>query len=40
MYRDKGNIVIEEDEECYGEELELIDKKSPSRKVPYSDVIN
>jgi hypothetical protein len=39
MYYDKGIIVVEEDEEVYGEGLEIIDKKYISKKVPYSDVI-
>ena len=38
MYKDRGVIVIEEDEQVYGEESELIDKKIPRKKVPYSDV--
>ncbi len=38
MYRDKVNTVVEEDEQVYGENLELVDKKNPRKRVTYSDV--
>jgi len=40
MYQEKGNRVIEEDEQIYGEESQIIDKKIPNKKVPYSDVFD
>ena len=40
MYRDQGNIVVEEDEQVYGENLELVDKKNMPKTVPYSDVFD
>jgi len=40
MYRDKGVIVVEEDEQVYGEEFDIVDKKSPNKKVPYSDIFS
>ena len=40
MYRDQGNIVVEEDEQVYGENLELVDKKNTPKTVPYSDAFD
>lgn len=40
MYRENGKIVMEEDEQIYGEESQIIDKKIPNKKVPYSDVFD
>ena len=39
MYKERGNIVVEEDEQIYGENSEIIDKKIPRKTVPYSDVL-
>ena len=40
MYMDRGTVVVEEDEQVYGEHLDTIDKKMRKVNVPYYDVFS
>jgi len=40
MYGEKPDSVVKEDEEIYGDNFEIIDKKTPIKRVYYSDIFD
>ena len=40
MYREERKVVVEEDEEITGYDHQVINKKSPRKTVPYSDIFD
>ena len=38
MYREERKAIVEEDEEIDGYNSQVVNKKSPRKTVPYSDI--